>query len=739
MGGHSTIIVYGKSAKAAMLYEANGHTIVTCALNPPKANTEALDKSAAALNKNLKYMTPKQQADAINVARQGAFGSMTVKNNSLTGLASENALYSGGGGNDITTTKPPVINLGFSFDYDPVEGFSTVAAGGTYHRHTSSAGVDEFGHMEHSQTDDIASAGMGAATDPSEAHLTGGAAPQQSDPDAAYIKVTKTARGFNVKWTKHVTQPNVNGVTDEEFTADIGEPLQEYEAILRPMPDTKYETWLPKGPKVDGSDDTKGDDSQRFYVVVRDKNDSTKAYAGNYTVKYKIREITHYKGFNSNYPVTGADQTPDFKIAKAMTALTTENGVFDAQSVTDTTISSKTGKGNGAIVQLTCMDYGAWTRLNAEVTLDNGSVLYACPYYDRTDTAITVPFDVDKNKIADAWEKFENVFNKGYGFSWDEDVRPDNHHDGDNMPLIDEYRGFLTEDDDYKPVYKRFSPQVKELITIGLVDKSANGAVYKEAIKIGALGYTRVTNVKVYHLTDSKYGKKEDGSSLKYGRWVNYNSPQTTHTHGVVIYAYDTPSPRVDGAGVLANTGPTFSLTPIPDGYEGGQVPDDTNMIELWAYNIANTNDYTIKAPSWYLPRPQGNDDFNQTANSHIRHANDEFHLNMDIYHFGNVVRPRVPQLVNQLISFTIAHELCHATNIPHHRFSEGDPGSYKGVSTCPVRYWLDWTQEDSHADWLPMFFSGAWNPATMTTPYGDRMSLCTVADNCFSKLRLKK
>ncbi|MCO5946063.1 hypothetical protein [Mucilaginibacter flavidus] len=732
MGGHSTIIVYAKSAKAAMLYEANGHTIISCSLNPPKANTAPLDKAVKSLDKNLKYMPVNKQVEAVNTARMAAFGSMTVNNNSLTGLASENGLYSADEANTIISTKPPVISLGFSFDYDPVEGFSTIGVGGTYHRHTDGSYVDEFKHLVHGSSDDVVSAGMGATTDPAVSHLTGAATPQKSDPDAAYIKVTKTARGFNIKWTKRTTYPEVNGVTTEELNADIGEPDEQYEAVIRPFGKTNYEHWLPKGPKVDGSDDSKGDDSSRFYIRVRNRNDTSKIYPGNYTVKWALHQRTNYRGFNSNYPLQeqGPNKDPDMKFSDSVKM---DNQIFDSPFVTDSVATTQNGKGNIGIVRIMCMDYGAWGKLYATVTLDDGTELQAAPYYDSGKVYITIPFDKDDNKIADAWERKVHILNKGYDINWDEDVKPDNHRTGDNIPLIDEYRGFLVEDDNYKPVYARLSPEVKELFTIGLADKSAFGEMYKAEIKTGAMGYSRITEVKVYHYTNSKYGMFETGDRYKYGRWINFNSPSGVKTHGVAIFAYDTPNEKGD-PNALGSTKPIFDVD-SNKGYNGAQTPDYTDYVELWTYNLINLNDQIAKAKTWYLPA--NTDNFHLQVDPHILHVNAQYHLHLDPATFSNVVAAHTPEMIKQIISFTIAHEICHATNIRHHQPGVKD-GAYEGVSTCPVRYWLDFSQEQNHADWLTLFFAGKWNPATLVTPDGYPMGLCTTEDNCFYQLKLK-
>src|ERR1035437_5813826 len=69
ISGTSTAVAIGKSVKAPMIYEANGHVSVQCSLNPIGGNTSILDREAAAINNGVKYMTPEQAAACTNTAR----------------------------------------------------------------------------------------------------------------------------------------------------------------------------------------------------------------------------------------------------------------------------------------------------------------------------------------------------------------------------------------------------------------------------------------------------------------------------------------------------------------------------------------------------------------------------------------------------------------------------------------------------------------------------------------------
>ncbi|RWY54068.1 hypothetical protein [Mucilaginibacter gilvus] len=723
--------IFGVSPKAAMLYEANGHTMVQCALNPVGANTTVLEQMATKLNDNKKYLAPEKALDAGDAASQLAFSSMTANNNTLSGIATDNGAFSGKGCTTNISTKGVPMAMAFSFSYDPVQNISTVGAGATIMRHT--VGRCEDGKSG-GTTDDQEGIGMLAGTDPSNAKIVG-AAYITSDPNVAYAVVTKTAYGFKVKYTKVHHDRENNADLTETLTATIGDPQQQYEAVIMPMPASKYETWLPKGPGVAGSDDPKGDDSARFYVEVHDKNNPNKLYPGSYTVRYELKDITHYKGYNSNYPVYDGNEKADLKISDSIK--NNSPGTFDPAIVTDSIAESREGKGNIAIVRIMCLDYGAWGKLTALVFLDDGSTLTASPYYDKGETFITVPYDRDENKIADAWEKSERIIGKGYGLDWDEDVKPDNGHPGDDIALIDEYRGFLTEDDDFKPLYSRLSPQVKELFTIGLSNMTAYGASYKTAIRVGALGYGKATNITVYHFSNSKYGYHENeiGNST-YGRWVNYNTPLNKHVHGIAIYADDIPGP--DGKdNVLATTIP---LSGLDHPGNGAFVPGDIREVHLWTNFIVNKQPFK---PGEFLPeRPQGNDLFAQRMATRIAETNAEFRVHIDANHASPVIAQYYEVNIARIISYTVAHELCHATNIHHHHVADGQTDAmafFKGDANCLIRYWGDSDYPINCATWRQMYIFGLWNPASMITPGGQLITLCRTGDACFFQMKLKK
>ncbi len=561
------------------------------------------------------------------------------------------------------------------------------------------------------------------------------------------LKITKTPEGFNLTCDFDHTE---NGQTlHEHLSAFIGRPLKRYEAIISPVVPVRdaqketYEHWLPTGPNVNGSGDTKPGNSMQFNVVLRDKADPTKIYH-NYRVQWALAETTSYKGFCTNYPIEDATEDPDLRIDTNLR----KDGNFDKGSVTEIVANSMPGRGENSVVNVVSMDYAAWGRLTATITTGDGWEVFAKPYYDGSKPYITLPYDKDDNKIADWWESQNNVLGKGYGHDWDEDVKPDNGHNGDNIPLIDEYRGFAVEDNDYNPIYTRLQPDQKELFTIAERAGSGTNSEYKADIRLGVKNWSRLTKVTVWHLTHDKYAKFDEVNNVKYGRWVNYNSPLLLKTHGVVICAEDNLDHKAYAT--------TF---PINNNPRGSGPPDETNYVALWIKGVwlydgpvipdptnASVNlpdDYTINALKWFKPASPGGS-WNNTVNTHVLHANATFHTNMDVNNLSTVVQSTFPARMHAFATFNVTHELCHATNIAHHSFNGGNgsfDGMFKGDKNCLIRYFLTIENDVDFpdcSDWAIMFESGAWNMASGKTPYGTDFTLCTSVDDCFHQLKLK-
>jgi len=258
------------------------------------------------------------------------------------------------------------------------------------------------------------------------------------------LTITREQYGFDLNC--RYTETHDRQTTVITINAFIGKSQPDVEAIIYPivpMTDSKnytYEHWLPKGPKVDGTSPAEeGDTKLGFKLKIVDRKEPGKVYH-NYTVDWRLEEVTKYDGYCNNYPkYTGmTDTKPDLRFAKE----TKNNQYFN--NVTDNDAPTVAGKGEFGEVHINCMDYGAWGKLTAQVTLQDGTLLEtADPYYDETKDYLTIPFDNDDNRLADWWEDSLHIKHLNHPLTWDEDNKPDKQRDnGDGYSLFEEYRGF---------------------------------------------------------------------------------------------------------------------------------------------------------------------------------------------------------------------------------------------------------------------------------------------------------
>jgi hypothetical protein len=269
--------------------------------------------------------------------------------------------------------------------------------------------------------------------------------PEDDGKPKPVLIITKMPYGF--MFTCNFSNRDGNTTTNIHLTGFIGRPPSDYEAIIYPVvplgdkDKLTYEHWLPKGPKVDMSDDTKGNDELQFSIVVRSKKDPTKIFH-NYTTNWQLDEVTTYPGFCNNYPRHSEqpNTNPDLEFHDDMK--TDDN--FDKESISGNTANTKTGRGEFGHIKINCMDYAAWGKLSATIIMEDGYLIDEVePYYDDKKDHLTIPFDKDENYLADWWESKNGILNAHHPLTWDEDDKPNQQRDnGDGYTLFEEYRGF---------------------------------------------------------------------------------------------------------------------------------------------------------------------------------------------------------------------------------------------------------------------------------------------------------
>jgi|GEM_PF-5417557 len=177
-----------------------------------------------------------------------------------------------------------------------------------------------------------------------------------------------------------------------------------FEAIIKPVSMDLYNKWLPEGRELSGQQ--KGAHKARisFTTILRDKNTKKEITTLRYKTKYNLRDVSKEPGWCGNYPPKDKGEADDWDKPDLQ---------FDKQGQPENSdvqndgqqLTTEMGRG-GSAVTVTSWDAGAYGKLQAEVTIDNGPTLEAKSDDEfKGADALDIPRDDNQNDIADYWER----------------------------------------------------------------------------------------------------------------------------------------------------------------------------------------------------------------------------------------------------------------------------------------------------------------------------------------------
>jgi len=158
---------------------------------------------------------------------------------------------------------------------------------------------------------------------------------------------------------------------------------------------------------------------------------------------------------------------------------------------------------NSATVTVESLDYGAWGHIKAEVNV-GGHWYEAEP--EGGQKSVTIPVDADGNRIADCWEEDTGI--SGEVANADNDSEPEltgeQREPGDGFSNYEEYRGFIIggEWEDTDPVYK----------DIFIYDEIGYG-----------VGYFDETELDIHLINEDEYKKRVVNFNRGYGTITTQN------------------------------------------------------------------------------------------------------------------------------------------------------------------------------------------------------------------------
>ena len=217
---------------------------------------------------------------------------------------------------------------------------------------------------------------------------------------------------------------------DERLDVDFDLAPADYEIVITPPADLKE--WIPDG----GSDLRVGGSKLDFKGRVCLLKG---AAAADRKVEVNV-ELTSSRvpGLCMNWPRQG-DREPDLKILRANT---TDKLKIEAPDLADEEMSVQRAHGSFGVndefhVVVGCFDFGP----HGEISF-GGSVPVRVEGHEPR-VFVKLPVDENDNRVCDAWERAEGVFDKKLPADWDDVAVEGQKNNGDGICLYERYRGFM--------------------------------------------------------------------------------------------------------------------------------------------------------------------------------------------------------------------------------------------------------------------------------------------------------
>jgi len=337
-------------------------------------------------------------------------------------------------------------------------------------------------------------------------------------------------------------------------------------------------------------------------------------------------------------------------------------GFSAAKKTADGWIIETDHSANSATVVVRSLDYGAWGRIKAEVNVDDH---WYEAVSDQGQDTVTIPLDDNTNHIADGWEQDNGVLGEAADADNDAEPKPvgELREPGDGFSNYEEYRGFvvqgawLSTDPRHKDIfiYDAVGYGVGLFVTTGLAihdiaqDEYDDNRVVNRNRGHGTL--TTQSGQKGLHLLEKDMGSFRSGSGTG-GKVSAVGTPN-------VVKEVAINSQKINYAERESSSESFRNYLESIDGLSAGYIND--------------------KVAEWERGHPQAGD----SAQENLKAEGGE---NLRSLHE------------------TIAHELGHAVNIPHHgtlaiQFREFDlewvgggavalpGGKWSGDVLCVMRY----------------------------------------------------
>ncbi len=279
-----------------------------------------------------------------------------------------------------------------------------------------------------------------------------------------------------------------------------------------------YADWLPEA----GAHEDDIGSTVMVRVIIRQKGSTATDPVSNARAKFKCRlnDVTREPGLCLNSPPReSAVVSPDLLFHAAENLLPFDGGLA-AESVRDDL--------NQINLAIDSFDYGAYGTLDVTAEIQGGGSVKAFVEGQPDQFFLRLPQDDNQNRIADAWEKQEQIYGWNLAPDWDKDSTPSGQRsDGDGLSVYEEYRGFVV-----KGVHQRLDPRWKDLFVYdpdGLV-------LFTLTAGPEAIDLYEASGVFPHLIQDDEW--TGSGTSGEQRRIVNFNTSGLGHVvdqHGLEV------------------------------------------------------------------------------------------------------------------------------------------------------------------------------------------------------------
>ena len=221
-----------------------------------------------------------------------------------------------------------------------------------------------------------------------------------------------------------------DGTIEVNFNLILGSG-SDVEAVITPVGD--YKSWLPAAATKPGTE--KPGNTITFKVELKDRKTHGPAKGQTAQFEFRLKDTSKEPGSCMNSPWNDADL--DFRIRKE-----------DNPQLLDIDADGQTAKSQERLtssqIVIACFDGAACAGLVVIAQVRDGDNVTPVTAHLAADESVRValPYDLDGNGIADAWEQQYKVVGKDSDTDED-DQPPGDRNNGDGLAIWEEYRGFL--------------------------------------------------------------------------------------------------------------------------------------------------------------------------------------------------------------------------------------------------------------------------------------------------------